>query len=56
MGKYHIPSGRVKCVPNGYDSCFAKGGESNVINNEMIVYRTAQACPIRLIECTPHGK
>lgn len=34
----------------GYDSTFAKGGVSGVMNNEMIVYNTNQANPVYLIE------
>lgn len=56
MGKYYIPSGGVSRVPTGYDSCFAKAGQSGVINNEMIVYKTSQACPVHLIEFTPYGR
>jgi poly [ADP-ribose] polymerase len=42
--------------PVGFDSCFAEAGKSGVRNNEMIVFKTYQACPIRLIEFTPYGK
>jgi len=42
MGKYYIPSHSVQSIPKGYDSCFAKAGQSSVVNNEMIVYRISQ--------------
>ena len=55
MGKYYIPksgvsTGKSFYVPPGHDSTFAKGGESGVQNNEMIVYRTSQADLAYLIE------
>jgi poly [ADP-ribose] polymerase len=57
MGKMYIPSGatHAKC-PSGYDSTFAKGGQSSVANNEMIVYHLGQVKPVIIMECTPHGK
>jgi poly [ADP-ribose] polymerase len=56
MGKYYVPSGQIKRLPAGYDSCFAQANNSGVRNNEMIVFKTYQACPVRLIEFTPYGK
>lgn len=57
MGKMYVPrnsfSGGCKA---GFDSTFAKGGESGVANNEMIVYKTAQASPVMICEFTPYGK
>lgn len=51
MGKEYIPQGsRRSGIPQGYDSCYAKAGQSGVYNNEMIVYNTYQARPIRLVE------
>ena len=54
MGKYHVPSGpRNAPPPTGYDSTFAKGKQSGVLNNEMIVFRTGQANITHLIEFGP---
>ncbi len=50
MGKAHTPARPVQKIPAGYDSCFAVGGKSGVMNNEMIVYRTGQANLKYLIE------
>lgn len=58
MGKPHIPRGsnwHLK-IPAGSDSCFAKSGQSGVMNNEMIVYNTAQANPVWLLEFTHGGR
>ena len=54
MGKYFTPSGYSSCSrpPAGYDSVFAKGGVSNVINNEMIVYQNDRFILTYLIEFT----
>tara|TARA_Y100000310_G_C20692287_1_gene823132 strand:+ start:315 stop:1673 length:1359 start_codon:yes stop_codon:yes gene_type:complete len=56
MGREYIPSGGFSRLPGGYDSCFAKAGQSGVANNEMIVYSVNQANLIYLIEFTPHGR
>jgi poly [ADP-ribose] polymerase len=58
MGKYHVPRGSQYSyrLPSGYDSCFAKAGESGVQNNEMVVYRTSVVNPTHLVEFTPYGK
>jgi len=50
MGKSYTPSGGIKSIPSGYDSCFAKAGNSGVRNNEMIVYKSFQCRPKYLIE------
>jgi poly [ADP-ribose] polymerase len=51
MGKTYTPSGSYGLFPQaGYDSTFAKGGSSGVINNEMIVYKTHQINPKYLLE------
>lgn len=51
MGKYHIPSSPTGSPPpRGYDSYYAKAGQSGVMNNEMIVFRTSQIMPTHLIE------
>jgi poly [ADP-ribose] polymerase len=51
MGRHYVPSGWSYDLPKkGYDSTFAKGGQSSVSNNEMIVYKTAQANLKYLIE------
>jgi poly [ADP-ribose] polymerase len=43
MGKSYTPSGPTSRIPSGYDSTFAKGRQSGVANNEMIVYDINQA-------------
>jgi len=52
MGKSYTPSsyGGRNLPKSGYDSTFAKAGQSGVMNNEMIVYKTYQCCPKYLIE------
>jgi len=55
MGKEYTPRGYQNgrfSIPRGYDSCFAKGGQSGVQNNEMIVYKTNQADLVYLVEFT----
>lgn len=37
MGKAHTPTRPINARPSGYDSIYAKGGQSGVMNNEMIV-------------------
>lgn len=51
MGNYYVPRSSFSggCRP-GYDSTFAKAGQSSVLNNEMIVYRTSQVRPRYLCE------
>ena len=51
MGKYFVPSNKSNSLPmQGYDSTFAKGGQSGVMNNEMIVYRLGQCNLKYLVE------
>lgn len=52
MGNMFTPNSASRhALPrSGYDSTFAKAGESGVQNNEMIVYRTSQANLRYLIE------
>lgn len=51
MGNYHVPKSSYESLPHkGSDSTFAKGRESGVMNNEMIVYRNSQVNPRYLIE------
>lgn len=51
MGREYRPSHSFSDLPpKGYDSCFAKAGQSGVLNNEMIVYRASQARPAYLCE------
>jgi len=38
------------CKRNGFDSCWAKAGQSGVRNDEQIVYRTSQTNIRYLIE------
>ena len=55
MGKSYIPmsyADRNNLPRPGYDSTFAKGSVSGVMNNEMIVYKTDQIDPYYLIEFT----
>lgn len=57
MGKYYIPSGSSSALPKpGYDSTYAKAGQSGVMNNEMIVYKTNQINPKYLIKFAPKGR
>jgi len=43
MGKSYIPKGSYETLPKaGFDSTFAKAGESGVLNNEMIIYSASQ--------------
>lgn len=57
MGTYYVPPHSMSNLPKpGYDSTFAKGRESGVMNNEMIVYRTSQVRPKFLVEFSPGGK
>jgi poly [ADP-ribose] polymerase len=54
MGRYYVPRGPDQDLPKpGYDSTFAKAGESGVGNNEMIVYKTWQINPNYLVEFGP---
>lgn len=51
MGKAYTPSGRYGSFPQpGYDSTYAIGGQSGVMNNEMIVYRDNQVNITHLVE------
>ena len=51
MGKEYIPSGPSQNLPKpGYDSTYAVGGKSGVMNNEMIVYNINQVNLKYLIE------
>ena len=51
MGKEYIPSAPSQNLPKpGYDSTFAVGGKSGVMNNEMIVYSLSQANLTYLVE------
>lgn len=50
MGEEYIPKSSCETFPKkGFDSTFAKGGESGVMNNEMIIYDTCQCNPKYLI-------
>lgn len=44
MGKPYVPDRSGNAKKPGFDSCFAKAGQSGVLNNEMIVYDVQQAC------------
>ena len=56
MGKTHIAGGGWGRYPvSGTDSTWAKGGQSGVINDEMIVYNLDQANLVYLVEFVPRG-
>ena len=50
MGREYIPTYGGNGKKPGYDSCWAKPGQSGVINDEQIVYRTSQANIRYLVE------
>ena len=51
MGKYHIPRSSGYGFPKkGYDSTWAKAGQSSVMNHEQIVYDVAQCNLTYLVE------
>ena len=51
MGNPYIAGGGWGSYPkSGYDSTWAKGGQSGVINDEMIVYKLNQANLVYLVE------
>jgi poly [ADP-ribose] polymerase len=57
MGKYHLAGGGWGSFPvRGTDSTWAKGGQSGVINDEMIVYKLSQANLIYLVEFCPRNR
>lgn len=57
MGKFYTPPHSMSDLPKqGYDSTFAEGNKSGVMNNEMIVYRTSQVRPMYLVEFSRGGK
>jgi poly [ADP-ribose] polymerase len=54
MGRSYTPKSYTEKLPlAGYDSTFARAGDSGVANNEMIVYNTDQIDPRYLIEFGP---
>lgn len=57
MGKCHIAgSGWGRYPISGTDSTWAKGGQSGVVNDEMIVYRLDQTNLVYLVEFCPRNK
>ena len=42
LGTPYIPKTRCSYPPSGYDSIYAKGGISGVLNNEFIVFKKNQ--------------
>lgn len=51
MGEYYVPKGSYETLPKkGYDSTWARPGQSGIMNDEMIVYNLNQQCPRYLIE------
>ena len=57
MGKYYLADGGWGNYPkSGYNSTWAKGGRSGVINDEMIVYRLDQCNLVYLVEFVPRSQ
>jgi poly [ADP-ribose] polymerase len=56
MGNYYTPKYSGSSRPAGYDSIYAKAGQSGVMNNEMIVPKTSQCNPKYLIEFSDGGR
>lgn len=53
LGKFFTPRGPVShAPPSGHDSYWAKAGQSGVINDEIIVFKTSQIRPIYITEWT----
>lgn len=53
MGNYEVPKGGRNSKPgNGFDSYWAKGGQSGVINDEMIVFENNQIKLRYILEIT----
>lgn len=50
VGKYHVPQYLQQTVPNGYDSMWAKPGQSGIQNDEVMVPRVGQTNLKYLIE------
>lgn len=50
MGNYYTPPGPIRKWPKGYDSVYAVGGKSGVLNNEMVVPRVSQCNLTHLVE------
>ncbi len=50
VGKYIVPKYNQQHIPSGYDSMWAKPGQSGIQNDEVMVPRTSQACLKYLIE------
>lgn len=50
MGKSYVPRYGEHLPKAGYDSTWAKPGQSGIQNDEIIVYKTNQANPILLVE------
>jgi poly [ADP-ribose] polymerase len=57
MGNYYVPRNSFSGYPpKPFESCWAKSGQSGVINDECIVYKTSQVDLKYLLEFTPGGK
>ena len=56
MGSHYTPKYGEALPKPGFDSTWAKAGESGVQNDELIVYNTNQIEPRFLIEFSPAGK
>lgn len=50
MGREYVPNGSGNGNRPGYDSCWAKAGQSGIRNDEQIVYRTSQTNIKYLVE------
>jgi poly [ADP-ribose] polymerase len=56
LGKHYVPKYLQQDIPSGYDSFWAKPGQSGIQNDEIIVPHTYQVNPKYLIEFSPGGK
>jgi hypothetical protein len=57
MGRVFKPNSYPANKPRFmYDSLFAEGGKVGLMNNEMVVYDTAQVNPTYLVEFGPVGQ
>lgn len=50
LGKYYVPKYMQSQIPAGYDSFWAKPGQSGIQNDEIIVPRTSMCNPTYLIQ------
>ena len=50
MGNFHTPGGPIRKRPSGFDSVYAVGGKSGVLNNEMIIPTVSRCNLTHLVE------